>query len=181
MAEKLIPIGPKIDKLRAQRDEIREEMNKISEIINGKYAEIDKVKQEDSVQREQRSDVKQQLDKFQADIDKIKEQIQELQDKKYETKEAYYKEKYEYDLERAEISQIEWMAKEKQRIIDQEQYKQKKIEERKQSLADRDNPFKREIETCDHLIALCSKMMVQFGLAQNPNETTLDVQKQLLN
>lgn len=73
------------------------------------------------------------------------------------------------------------MTREKQRIIDNEVYKQKKIEERKQALADRANPYKREIETCDHLIALCGKMKVQFGLAQNPDESTQDVQKQLLN
>jgi hypothetical protein len=73
------------------------------------------------------------------------------------------------------------MIKEKQRIIDNEAYKQKKIEERKQALADRANPYKREIETCDHLIALCGKMKVQFGLAQDPSETTQDVQKQLLS
>lgn len=60
-----------------------------------------------------------------------------MYDKKDETREAFYKAKYEYDLEKAEIGQIEWMMKEKQRIIDQEEYKQRKIEERKQALADR--------------------------------------------
>ena len=33
------------------------------------------------------------------------------------------------------------MIKEKQRIIDNEAYKQRKIEERKQALADRSNPY----------------------------------------
>lgn len=33
------------------------------------------------------------------------------------------------------------MIKEKQRLIDQEVYKSQKIEERKQSLADRANPY----------------------------------------
>ena len=50
--------------------------------------------------------------------------------------------------------------KEKQRLIDQEQWKQNKIEERKQALADRSNPYLREIETCDHLIGLCGKLKV---------------------
>lgn len=140
-------------------------MDQISKIIDAKYAEINKVIQDDRAQQEVRTDVREKQDKLEVDIQKIKEQIQESYDKKYEIREAYYKGKLEFDIEKAEISQNEWMANQKQRIIEHEEYKQTKIEERKQALADRSNPYLREIETCDHLIALCGKLKVQFGLA----------------
>lgn len=45
-------MGPKIDKLKVSRDDLRDEMSKINEVITAKYAEIDKVKSEESAQRE---------------------------------------------------------------------------------------------------------------------------------
>jgi hypothetical protein len=49
MAEKLIPIAPKLEKLKEKRNELRDEMSKINEGITAQYAEIDKVKAEESV------------------------------------------------------------------------------------------------------------------------------------
>jgi hypothetical protein len=56
------------------------------------------------------------------------------------------------------------MVKEKQRIIDEKEYIAKRIEDRKQAMIDRPSPYQREIETCDHLIAYCNRLKIQFGL-----------------
>lgn len=56
--------------------------------------------------------------------------------------------------------------KEKNRLIEREQAIIRRIEERKQALLDRPNPYEREIETCDHLIAYMNKLKVLTGLMQ---------------
>ena len=54
--------------------------------------------------------------------------------KKDEIKEDYFKNKLEYEIEKNEISHLEWLAKQKQNLIDREDAKRKRIEERKQTL-----------------------------------------------
>jgi len=51
-------------------------------------------------------------------------------------------------------------------VIDKEKYKQERIEARKQALLDRPNPYSREMETCEHLIAYCNRLKVLNGLNQ---------------
>lgn len=81
-------------------------------------------------------------------------------------REAYFKAKLEYELEKDEIYHAEWIVKEKNRLIEREQAKIRRIEERKQALLDRPNPYEKEIETCDHLIAYLNKLKVLTGLMQ---------------
>jgi hypothetical protein len=74
------------------------------------------------------------------------------------------------------------MAKQKQYLIDTEKRKLERIEERKQSLLDRPNPYQKEIDTCERLIAYCEKLKVQYGLAQATDEVvSKEVQKLLIN
>jgi chromosome segregation ATPase len=110
--------------------------------------------------------LKQQIDKYEEDIQKVKEELQALYDKKNTVREHYFKEKLEFELEKAEIYHAEWIAKEKNRLIEREQAKLRRIEERKQALLDRPNPYEKEIETCDHLIAYMNKLKVLTGLVQ---------------
>lgn len=51
-------------------------------------------------------------------------------------------------------------------MIDREARNKAIIEERKQALLDRPNPYHREIETCEHLIGYCNRLKVISGLAQ---------------
>lgn len=90
--------------------------------------------------------------------------MQTLFDKKNECREAYFKSKLEYEIEKDEIYHAEWIARELEKIIEREKAKIRRIEERKQALLDRPNPYEREIETCDHLIAYCHKLKVMTGL-----------------
>lgn len=46
--------------------------------------------------------------------------------------------------------------------------KKERIEARKQALLDRPNPYLREIDTCEHLIAYCQKLKVLSGLVPAP-------------
>ena len=81
-------------------------------------------------------------------------------------KEAYYKQKLEFEIEQNTVRHIERMARDKQRLIDEKEYKAKKIEERKQNLLNRPNPYMKEIETCEHLISICQKLQRDLGLVE---------------
>jgi hypothetical protein len=52
------------------------------------------------------------------------------------------------------------MARDKQRLLDRQEQKKKMIEERKQQITERSNPYEKEMDTCDHLIAYLNKMKV---------------------
>jgi hypothetical protein len=58
--------------------------------------------------------------------------LNKIHEKKNEERELYYKAKLEYELESDIIYHSDWIAKEKARLIEREEYKKKVIEERKQ-------------------------------------------------
>lgn len=67
-------------------------------------------------------------------------------------------------------------------MIDREKKKLERIEARKQQLLDRPNPYQKEIDTCERLIALCDKLKVDFGLAEQPKDVVIkEEQKQIIN
>lgn len=115
--------------------------------------------------REKRADIKEQLDKYEEEIQKVKEDLNKLYAKKTEIREQYYKTKLEFEIERDELHLADYIAREKQRLIDREQYKKERIEAKKQALLDRPNPYQREIETCEHLIGYCNRLKVITGIA----------------
>lgn len=96
----------------------------------------------------------------------MKEDLNKLFSKKHDIKEQYYKTKLEHSLERIQINHAEYIAREKQRLIDREALKKERIAQRKQEMLDRPNPYAREIETCEHLIGYCNRLKVISGLAQ---------------
>lgn len=48
-------------------------------------------------------------------------------------------------------------------------------------MIDRPNPYDREIETCEHLIAYLNKKRVEFGLIEEKEVTILDVEKNMMS
>jgi chromatin segregation and condensation protein Rec8/ScpA/Scc1 (kleisin family) len=60
----------------------------------------------------------------------------------------------------------ERMAKDKAYLVEKEERRQKYIENMKQNMIDRPNPYEKEIDTCDHLVAYMNKLRSQFGLVE---------------
>ena len=181
-AEQVLKIKPQLDALYEKKKMYSEELTVLKEEIEGKEKEIEGVRKEIEEAKEQRQDIKQQLDKFEADIVKIKEDLEKLYAQKNTVKEEYYKNKLEFETEKDEIYNLEWMAKEKQRILDFETEKVRRIEVRKQALLDRPNPYQKEMDTCERLIGYCNGMKVKYGLAESPEDQVIkEEQKQLSN
>mmetsp|Transcript_11214 Transcript_11214/g.11278 ORF Transcript_11214/g.11278 Transcript_11214/m.11278 type:complete len:266 (-) Transcript_11214:108-905(-) len=72
------------------------------------------------------------------------------------------------------------MLKQKSRLLEKEEYKKKKAEERKQEIQDRVNPYEREIETCDHVIAYLTRKMIEAGLVKD-DSSLQELQKEVIN
>ena len=74
------------------------------------------------------------------------------------------------------------MTRDKQRLVEEKEYKAKMIEERKQNLLNRPNPYQKEIDTCEYLISLCTKMQMKLGLIEVQDEAKIqEEQKDIIN
>jgi len=122
------------------------------------------------VVRDERQGIKDQKEKFDAEITTLKELVQELFTKKDELREEYFKAKLDYELEHEEVKHSEWISNQKLRLAEKEENRKKRIEEKIQSLKDRSNPYQKEVDTCDHLIAYCNKLKVVHGLINPAHE-----------
>lgn len=65
-------------------------------------------------------------------------------------------------------------------MIENEKIKQERINAKKQQLADRPNPYLKEIETCDRLNQYCLLLKKKVGLVQT-EEVIKEEQKQIIN
>lgn len=86
---------------------------------------------------------------------------------------------YEFDLEDQEQKYAEWIRSTKEKKVKREQERLKRIDEIKQQLRDRPNPYEKEIETCEHLIAYFNKLKVLNGLGEEKEQSILDVEKSM--
>ena len=102
-------------------------------------------------------------------------------EKKTKVREDYFKESYEYELEADKVSYSDWIVKMKKKKLEEEEERKKFIEERKQELQNMANPYLREIESCEHLIAIFNRLKVQNGLVEEQEQTIQQVEKSLLN
>lgn len=87
----------------------------------------------------------------------------------------------EYNTQKKEIDQIEFLTRQKEKVVSRAEGQKKRIEERKQALLDRPNPFQKEIEICEDLIANCHRLRVMAGLAEAREATLEDLEKKLIN
>lgn len=180
-AERLVELKPLIDALYDKKKLINEKLNTLKPGIETKEAEIESVRKELDEAKDKREDIKQQLDKFDADITKLKEDLQGHYTKKDELREEFFKARWEFEIENDLVRHNEWILREKERIKERDNAKQARIEARKQQLADRPNPFQKELDTCERLIAYCQLLKKKVGLGPQTEEVVKEEQKQIIN
>jgi len=88
-------------------------------------------------------------------IELLKQSIDGLKKKRDEIVNKYYAEEDKYNDQLRLIKRIEWMAREKERLIKDDEWKKKREEEEKAKKPV--NPYLEHIDTCDHLIVYCRK------------------------
>lgn len=122
-----------------------------------------------------------QLDKFSAEIEKQKADLKEIYSQKDEVREEYYKTKFEYEVENDEIKHFEHIVRVKETLGLRDQQRQERLAARTQALADRPNPFQKELETCERLIGYCELIKKKLGLGGQTDETIKEETKQIIN
>jgi len=63
-----------------------------------------------------------------------------------------------------EIQHIQWMQRQKDKVLNHAAYKQEREEEKQAVISSLPHPYLKEIDTCDHLMAYLQAMKVKAGL-----------------
>jgi len=129
-----------------------------------------------------KEETKSKADACEDQIAKIKEEKQALLEKKHDVKENYYKALLEFELEDAQCKQADYIKRKKEELKDYEKKIQERLEEKKQTEVENDNPYSKEIDTCEHLIQYCHKMRVQYGqVEQGADDDIKESEKMMQN
>ncbi len=104
-----------------------------------------------------RDDINSKKDELEAEIGPIKETLDKIYGDKDTEREKYYTDKLAYENQYDMCKYADWMVREKLYLKDKEENRAKRLEERKAEKHERENPFTREIEICDHLLAFCHR------------------------
>lgn len=67
-------------------------------------------------------------------------------------REEYWKARYDFEIQKEEIQHIEWMQREKQRVISRESEQKQIAEERENYIKTLSHPYSKELDTCDHIV-----------------------------
>lgn len=163
-AKRLGELKPVIDGLYDERKQVYDQLTVFKKEIETKSGEIDKVRKEQDDAREQREDIKKELDKFNEDIDKQREELNKVFANKDALREEFFKARYEFEVEQDLLRHIDQITKDKERLVNKEKAKEERLQARKQALADRPNPFQKEIDTCERLLSYCQLIKKKLGL-----------------
>ena len=117
-AERFSEISPKIAELNAEKKKVWNELNKVRDQEAAAKKKVDTIKSTLDANRSEKEGIGKQLDALQEDIDKIDKEIDAHYDSKREHYESFWKAKYNHKLQRMEINHIEWMERNKQKVLD---------------------------------------------------------------
>lgn len=155
-AARFTAIEPMIKEIRTEKNKIWNEVKSIKETEADIAKKIDTVRGEMDEQNKEKDGIKEQLDALQKEIDVIDGKIDKLYAEKREQSEEYWKSKYDHKLQKEEIMHIQWMQRQKQRVVDQESERQALVQEREAAIRDLPVPYFKEMSTCDALISICN-------------------------
>ena len=73
------------------------------------------------------------------------------------------------------------MARQKAYLVERSKKKEEVLAARKQALADRPNPYQKELNECERLIQYYEQVKIKVGLGGQTDETIKEEQKQIIN
>jgi len=167
---KLKEVMPKIQKIRDEMKKHRDEIGNYRKIIEDREDKISDAKKASMAKQTRKDEVREQADKITEQIDKTSEKITAVYKKKDEFRENYFKQLYQNEVQVDEIRHIKRLMGQQRRLREAKDDKQERIQKKKVEIEDRSNPYIKEIETCEHLMAYCNKLRSQFGLVGPTNE-----------
>lgn len=127
-------------------------------------AEMEAIRKELEQTNAEKDETREQIDGFNTQISAIDEELNGLYKKKDEMREAYWKGRYDFKKQDQEIQHIQWMQRQKDRVVQQKAEAKEREEEKKALISSLPHPYAKEIETCDHLIGYINQQKVKLGL-----------------
>uniref|UniRef100_A0A7S3CIP3 Uncharacterized protein n=1 Tax=Strombidium rassoulzadegani TaxID=1082188 RepID=A0A7S3CIP3_9SPIT len=98
------------------------------------------------------------------------------------TREDYFRALWDFEVQCEEIRHIKRMINEQKRLKGALDDKEERISKKRAEIQSRPNPYTKEIETCDSLIAYCNKLKVQKGMIEpSQEEVAKSVQKNIIS
>jgi hypothetical protein len=96
-------------------------------------------------------------------------------------REEYWKARYDFEIQKEEIQHIEWMQREKQRVISRESEQKQIAEERENYIKTLSHPYEKELDTCDHIVGYLIGMKRKAGLMPDSETVARDAQNNFLS
>ena len=127
-----------------------------------------------------RNDVREAADNVTKQIEKIEEELSVIFAAKDEKREAYWKARYDFKQQRDSIAHIEWMQRQKERVLLREAEREETIKERENTIKNMPHPFLKELDTCEHLIAFLHTLKVRAGLEADSEQVARETQQDML-
>lgn len=174
-------LKPKADKLYAEKKVLLEQVKGFKSSLDAQNEEIEKLRKEMETIKENQQDVKGEADKVSKDIDKLTQDLSNLFDKKDQRREDYWHARYDYEIQREEIVHIEWMQKQKERVINRTAEAKQLEEERENYIKSLPHPYEKELGTCEHIINYLHEMKRKAGLIQDSEVVARDVQTNFMS
>ena len=82
-------------------------------------------------------------------------------------------------MQRQEIEHIEWMQRQKDKIIQQAALKQEREDARKAAIKSLPHPYQRELDCCEHLIGYITNQRVRYGQIVDNEQAARQAQEAL--
>lgn len=146
----------KIDENKARQEVLKSQIASISEEIEKSALQLSESKSyEESLKQRRTSELTGLINEreiLNTEIRSLENNIKKLQNDFKDKKNAYYK-------QLKEIKQIEWMMKIKNKLMDQEEKRQKKQFFKKMGEINKPHPYANEIIRCDTFIAYLNKFI----------------------
>lgn len=111
---------PQADKLYASKKALLEQVKGFRVILDEQNAEIEKLRKEMETIKENQQETKGEADKISKEIDKLTQDVSDLFEQKDTKREEYWHARYDFEMQREEILHIEWMTKQKERVLNRE-------------------------------------------------------------
>lgn len=91
-------------------------------------------------------------------------------------REAYWKGRYDFKKQREEIMHIEWMQRQKDKVVNADAIKKEREEERQAAIKAMPHPYQKEIDCCDHLTGYMKSLKEKAGLLVNDSVAAREAQ-----
>jgi len=97
-------------------------------------------------------------------ITAVEEELNALYKKKDEMREAYWKGRFDFKKQDQEIQHIQWMQRQKDRVVQHKAYAKEREDEKKALIGSLPHPYVKEIDSCNHLISYINQQKIKMGL-----------------